>query len=103
MNIENDPDFIEWAKDVRENLVPKLEDSAVTISLAPNGPADVKYAVELGLSIMMDKPIILAVRPGTPIPAKLAKVADEIVELDLSKPEQAQAAIHAAMSRVLGE
>jgi hypothetical protein len=83
MDIENDPDFKAWAKEVKENLVPKLEQSPITISIAPRGPGDIKYAVELGLSILMDKPIILAVMPGTTIPDKLRRVADEIVELPL--------------------
>jgi hypothetical protein len=78
---ENDPEFNEWAARVKRELVPKLEDSACTISLVPEGETDVKFAVELGLSIMLDKPIILVVRPGTKVPAKLALVAADIVEV----------------------
>lgn len=78
---ENDPEFIEWAKRVKRELVPKLADSACTISLVPEGEPDVKFAVELGLSIMMDKPLILVVRPGTKVPDKLALIAADIVEV----------------------
>jgi len=100
-NIENDPDFIKWKKDVQENLIPRIDNSAVTISLMPNGAPDVKYAVELGLSIMLDKPIIIAVQPGGKIPLKLAKVADEIVEIDLSQSAVSALRVQEAMNRVI--
>lgn len=103
-DIENDPEFIEFAERVQRELVPMIKDSAVTISLVPKGPADIKYAVELGLSIMLDKPIIVAVQPGTQIPAKLAKIADEIVELDLSTSRAralSQARVAKAMDRIV--
>jgi hypothetical protein len=58
-----------------------IEGSAVGVSIVPTDPdgVDVKFAVELGLMIMMDKPICLVVQPGTEIPAHLKRVADEIV------------------------
>jgi hypothetical protein len=37
--------------------------------------------VELGASIMMDKPIIVMVRGEEPVPEKLRLVADEIVRV----------------------
>lgn len=76
-----DPDVQAWADHVRTELVPKLAASALTVSLVPEGDADVKFAVELGLSIMMGKPVILAVAPGRTVPPGLAAVADEIVEI----------------------
>jgi len=96
----DDPEYKRWAKDVQENLIPKLDDSAMTISMVPSGPTDVKFAVELGLSIMMGKPIIAAVSPGTRVPRGLVKVADEIVEVDMDQPEKAQKAIFDAMVRI---
>jgi hypothetical protein len=99
-DIENDPEFKAWKQDVQENLIPKLLDSAITISLVPEGKPDVKYAVELGLSIMLDKPIILVVAPGTKVPAKLVKVADDIIEVDWKgNPAKGQRAIQDAISR----
>lgn len=72
------------ARDTDRHLVPKLEQSAVTFSMVPRGDADVKYAVELGLSIMMDKPIVLLVQPGAKLPSRLVRVADDIVEIDIT-------------------
>lgn len=103
-DILNDPEFKAWAKRVTNELVPKLEGSACTISLVPEGPADVKFAVELGLSIMMDKPIVLVVSPGTQLPAKLVKIADEIVEFDWRKGSDVAGALRIgeAITRVTG-
>lgn len=64
-----------------------MSGSEVVVSLVPRGPSDIKYAVELGLSIMMDKPIIAVVIPGTKVPAKIVRVADLIVEADPSTEE----------------
>lgn len=77
----------EWAQSALDDLVPKMQDSSVIVSLVPRGPSDIKFAVETGLALMLDKPIILMVAPGTQVPAKLAQVADAIIEYgDLSDP-----------------
>jgi hypothetical protein len=60
---------------------------------------DVKFAVELGFMVMLDKPIIAVVSPGSKVPLKLAKVADEIVEGDIGDPDF-QERFHAAIDRV---
>jgi nucleoside 2-deoxyribosyltransferase len=39
----------------------------------------VKFAVELGFAIMLNKPIIAVLQPGGTLPDKLRLVADEIV------------------------
>lgn len=80
------PDARKFLRRAFKELLPKLQTSSVVFSLVPRGPADIKYAVELGLSIMLDKPIILVVSPGARVPAKLAKVADEILEGDITDP-----------------
>jgi hypothetical protein len=62
----------------------------------------VKFAVELGFSIMLDKPIIAVVAPGTQVPGKLVAVADEIVEGVPGQPGFEER-FHAALARVLKE
>ena len=100
--IWDDPDFEQWEAKVRDRVIPMLQDTAVTVSLLPQGEIDVKFAVELGLSIMMDRPIIALVRPGMHIPDGLANVAKEIVEVDLpGDPDAAQRSITEAMGRIL--
>jgi hypothetical protein len=97
-----DPEYQAWEKHIRDAVVPMLEQSAVTITLTPRGRADVRFAVELGLSIMLDKPIICLVQPGMSIPGSLAAVAAEIVEVDIARdPEGAQRSIIEAFGRVM--
>jgi hypothetical protein len=86
-------------------MLPKLADSAITISLVPESrEGDVKFWVELGASIMLDKPLIAVLLGDAPIPAKLALVADEIVHVShgLDDPTS-QADLMAAIQRVMGE
>ena len=80
----DDPQARQWLRRTREELVPMIEGSSISIAIVPDGAPDVKIAVELGLMVLLDKPIILAVSPGRKIPSKLVLVADEIVELDLT-------------------
>lgn len=97
-----DPDYQAWEKHVQEAVVPLLEESAVTITLVPRGQPDVKFAVELGLSILMDIPVIVLVQPGMSIPGGLAAAAAEIVEVDIAKdPDAAQRSITEAYARVM--
>ena len=91
----------EWAKAAEDDLIPKLKDSGLTMSIVPKGESDIKFAVELGLSIMMNKPIIALVTPGAHVPEKLLKVVDELLEVDLGNPEEAAPRIQAAISRIV--
>lgn len=87
-DIRSDPGFQRFEKHVRENLIPKVKDTNLFVSIVPYSKeqVDVKFAVELGLGIMYDKPIVAVIAPGTPIPEKLARVVDRFVELDLRDP-----------------
>ena len=99
----NDPVYRQWEALVREQLIPMVENTAVTITLVPRGVVDVKFAVELGLSIMMDRPIIALVQPGMSIPHGLGAVAAEIVEVDIVRdPDGAHRSIAEAFERIMG-
>ena len=96
----DDPETRRWARHVMADVVPKLRDSGATISVVPHGEPDIKFAVELGLSIMFDKPIILVVPAGRQLPDHLVRVADEIVDADIgSKAGQEQ--LRGAIRRVV--
>lgn len=102
MELWEEASFQEWETHVRKAVIPVLENTAVTISLVPTGEIDVKFAVELGLSIMMDKPIIALVQPGGGIPRGLVAVAAEIVEVDLTHDVAAASkSIGEAVARVM--
>ena len=83
MSYENDPDWQAFVRHVREDTIKKIDSSAFVMSLVPTGEPDVKFAVELGLSIMLDKPIIAVMQPGARVPAKLERVVDRLVEVDV--------------------
>lgn len=104
-DIFDDPEARAWAQHALDELVPRLRDSVATISLVPEeaGLDDIKFALELGLTIMLGKPLILAVVPGRRVPASLARVADRIVELDFDNPAEAAARIQAAVADIVPE
>lgn len=102
-----EPEMLAYMAHARDDLIPKLKDSAVTISLIPteDGP-DIKFATELGLSIMMNKPIICVVMPGAKVPDALRRAAVAVIEGDMATDESREAlkdAILAIMSRLTEE
>lgn len=76
--------FAEFVRQVRKNTVPKMKQSAYFMSLVPEGPdqVDVKFAVELGMCLMLDKPLMLVISPTTHVSDRLRGIADLIVEVD---------------------
>lgn len=80
------PDTKAWLKRTAKVLPEMIRSSAVSVSLVPEDPrdTDIKYAVELGLTIMLDKPILCVVKPGTRVPDHLIRVADLIIECDMA-------------------
>jgi hypothetical protein len=87
----DDPVWRNFARHALEDMLPKLVDSNVSISMVPRpGKAelgDVKYWTELGASVMLDKPIILLVHPSRcEIPEKLRLLADMIIVADPTSP-----------------
>lgn len=78
-----DPDTKAWIADTQERLPGMIKDSAIVLSLVPEGDPDVKFCVELGMCIMLDKPLLAVVRPGTKVPDHLVRVADLIVESNM--------------------
>ena len=78
-----------FVRHTREQTVRGMAQSAIVVSFLPGGSdkADIQYAVELGFSILMDKPILVVTVPGTEIPERLRRVADLIVETDIDTEE----------------
>lgn len=85
LSIWDDPEWKEFEAHVRKDALPKIESAHIFVSLAPSSAdrVDIKYAVELGMAIMMDKPILVIAPPGFIVPEKLQKVADRIVYVDI--------------------
>lgn len=101
-DVLDDPEFKAFAARVIGELVPKLQASGVTMTLVPRGEIDIKFAVELGVSIMLDKPILACVPRGAPIPDKLRAVADEIVVMpkNFKNDPKFQRELMAALERI---
>lgn len=89
----------EFVEHVRRSTLQQMQESAFVMSLVPRGETDVKFAVELGLAIMYDKPLLAVVMPGSEVPEKLRRVADEIVEADVDV-EEGQRRIREALDRM---
>lgn len=90
--MKNDPNFQRLVEHCQQHLIPQMKASDLSVSICPMGPegCDVKFALELGFAIMLDKPMIAAIRPGTKIPEKLARVVDRFVECDFADADTAQ-------------
>jgi hypothetical protein len=80
-----DPSAVAWVEHVLVDMVPKMEQSAMVINLVPpegkHSAGDVKFWVELGASIMMEKPILAVAFDGRQVPEKLRAIADKVVIL----------------------
>jgi hypothetical protein len=79
-------DFRIWADDMRKRLIPKMRDSSNVLMLAPDLKAefDISFALQIGATILLEKPLILVVHPGRQIPPKLRAIADRVIEADLN-------------------
>lgn len=86
---DDDPEWNKFVASFRADAVSKIAESAFTISLVPGKDFDVKFATELGASIMLNKPIVPVVLPGREIPAGLERVAHAVIHLDQDVDTQA--------------
>jgi hypothetical protein len=71
---------------VTEQVVEPMRSSAM-VSVVWSDKVDWKIAVEMGAALLLDKPIVVGVTPGSAVPSKLATIADAIVELDPADPQ----------------
>lgn len=92
-----DPQWHDYAERVKRELVPKMRDSSIAVSMCTDSEPDPKLAIETGYMILLDKPIITVVTPGATVPRKLAMVSDVIVEADLDRPEETARKIREAV------
>jgi hypothetical protein len=96
-----DPSAKRWVRQVLEGMAAKMAHSAVVCSVVPDGDGDVKFWVELGASIMMDKPIIAVVLGDRAIPTKLEAIADEIVRCPEGVNPAASEDVAQAVARIM--
>lgn len=94
-----DREWEEFVRNAREHSIKQIEASAMVMSLVPDDDFDVKFALELGAAIMLDKPLIVIVVPGRRVSEHLRRVADEVVEVDIDT-EDGQERLQAALRRL---
>jgi nucleoside 2-deoxyribosyltransferase len=98
----SNPQWEQFVHNVREDAVKKIESSAFVMSVIPEAEdVDIKFCVELGLAIMLDKPILAVVQPGVRVPVRLQRVADEVLKIDVDTP-RGEERLRDAVKRVLG-
>jgi len=86
-------------------LVEHVKDSAMVVLIMPESIEDLdeKLARETGLAAFLDKPIIVMVREGTPLPSKLLAVADRVVTVRKGAlGAEAQQALQDAVDSLVG-
>jgi hypothetical protein len=87
---------------VRVDALQKIDSSALVMSLVPSRDVDVKFAVELGIAIMRDKPLLVVAMPGRTVPERLARVADKVVYADPDL-EEGRTQIGEAVKQMMGD
>ena len=98
-----DPTTQRWVQHVIDEMLPKLRESVLAIHLVPDrDEIDVKFCVELGAAIMLDKPIVAVAFGDRPVPAKLQAIADEIVYLPDGVNPAGSKQLADALARLLG-
>ena len=77
----------EWTRferHVRESLIPKMAESETVLVISPEfGDFDVEFALQIGASVLLEKPLLVVVPEGRTIPPKLERLADRIITVDL--------------------
>lgn len=100
---DGEAEFNSWLGRAQRELVPMMRDSACCVSFSPDtAELDVQYAMELGLMILMDKPVIVIAAPGEAVPEKLRLIADKILYVNDPRSPGAKKQLELAMLEVAG-
>jgi nucleoside 2-deoxyribosyltransferase len=100
----HDRAFKRFARDMRENLVPKIMDSAYVIAIAPptGSDTDIRMAVEIGYAILSNKPLIVVAPAGRHVGEKLLRIADHVITGEMDT-EAGREAMHDKLRAVLNQ
>jgi len=95
-------DWDDFVAHVRRSTVKQMAESAFVISLLPtDGEPDIKIAVELGLALLMDKPIVAVATNGGKVPRALARIAQARVEVGDIDTEAGQLELQRKLDPIL--
>lgn len=92
MTPEEREQFDSWVGHHREATLRQMNDSAIVMSLAPpqEWEIDLNQALEIGLCLLLDKPLLVVAWTDRELPEKLRRVADEVVFADIDTEEGKQ-------------
>jgi hypothetical protein len=102
-----DAEFKQWLdsmeKVIAEELRPKMERSFVAlVPVNKDVLTDPLILIQVGMAVLLDKPLIIMVMDDTPIPTRVYDIAEEVVIISPGMNQQAQKqALRYAMERVM--
>lgn len=86
-NLFTTPEWRRYAEQMVSSTVPAMKDSKLFVSMGPTGDdPDVRMATELGLALLLGKPLVFIVEPGQKLPPALVRVADKIIYGEIQHP-----------------
>lgn len=96
MRKRNEDELREWCrKNIERNEGPMSESAIFASLLSGNYKNDPLCALQLGLAIMMDKPLVLIVDKSQQVPKHLVRIAERIEYIDMDNKEEYQRAVQA--------
>lgn len=91
-----------WAqlvRHVRRELIGKIDKPPIAIMPVLDDEPDAYSALQLGMCLLLGKPLLLITAPGVAIPDSLRRAADTVVEAD-TDTVQGRTAIALAIARM---
>lgn len=99
-----DQERAEWqaiVRHAREDTIKQMDASAFVMTLVPEEP-DIKFMLELGMAIMLDKPIIALATPQSKVPDRLRMIADQVIEVDFDT-DKGREEVAQAIHKIVGD
>lgn len=95
-----DPVVEAWLKHAAKESGDRIKSSNVFLSLVtPNYEADPLAALQLGIAVLLDKPIILVVEKGTQISDNLRRLAKDAEYFDPKNKGSLEEAVKSLLTR----
>lgn len=94
----DEKEMTEWLKRANKGSAEKIKDSDIFLSLATDNYMDSPLcALQLGLAILMDKPILVVANTDQKVPENLLRIAKVVVRGDLENSEGMSKAVKDAI------
>lgn len=94
-------DWQDWIGAWTRDVLPHLEGSKIAV-VTYAGKREPKMALEIGYSILLNKPIVVIHMPGVSVPPELSRVAHSVIEGN-TFTELGRRALAARLKRVVDE